>query len=277
MTDALVAARITALTCFPIKACAGIPLHTATLTHAGIAHDRSFMVTEPNGRFRSQRRDPRLAVIRPEITADGARLTLHAPDHAPLVVDVIADGPRCPVSTLGTQLFGIDQGEPAARWLSAVLDAPSRLVRVPPDHARVTDGEVAGTSGYADSCAVHLISLRSLAAFNAHLAAAGLPLADARQFRANLEVDGWPAAHQEDRLRTIAVGDCELRYAKLAARCVVITVDQATGAKADTQRLRSLAAHHRMPDGAVFGIKLVVARTGTIAVGDPLTVRAWIC
>jgi uncharacterized protein YcbX len=275
MTDDPVTARVAALHCYPIKACAGIPLHTATLTRAGIAHDRAFMVVEPSGRFRSQRRDPRLALIRPEISDDGARLTLHAPARTPVVIDVRFDGPRVPVSTLGTHLFGIDQGEPAARWLSDMLDAPARLVRVPPDHARVTDGEVAGTSGYADSCAVHLISHRSLAAFNAHLTAAHQPTVDAPRFRANIEVDGWPTPHREDRLRTLAIGDCQLRYAKLATRCVVITVDPRTGEKADTQLLRSLAGYHRTPEGAVFGIKLVVVRTGTLAVGDPLTALAW--
>ena len=46
------------------------------MTPAGLAHDRSFMVTDPDGRFRSQRRTPVLATIRPAIDRDGTRLTL---------------------------------------------------------------------------------------------------------------------------------------------------------------------------------------------------------
>jgi uncharacterized protein YcbX len=58
------------------------------LTVAGLAHDRSFMVVGDNGVFRSQRRDPWLAAIHPEINADGDRLTLRLPGFDVLTVDV---------------------------------------------------------------------------------------------------------------------------------------------------------------------------------------------
>lgn len=55
--------------CYPIKGRAGTPCDRALLTPAGLAHDRAFMVVDADGAFRTRRRDPRLAPIRPEIGA----------------------------------------------------------------------------------------------------------------------------------------------------------------------------------------------------------------
>ena len=121
------------------------------LTPAGLAHDRSFMVINEDGVFRSQRRVPRMALIRPKISAGGERLTLRAPGVDVTHTDVDLTAARRDVELFGQPYQGIDQGDAVAGWLSGVLGAPSRLVRVPPEHDRVTDGETPGTSGYADS------------------------------------------------------------------------------------------------------------------------------
>lgn len=154
-------ARVVELTSYPVKGCAGVALTEALMTRAGLAHDRSFMVVGENGVFRSQRRDPRLAVVRPAITADGGQLTLHAPGVDPVRIDVDRASARVGVELFGTAYEGIDQGPAAADWLSGVLGAPSRLVCVPPEHGRLTDGLTPGTSGYADSSPVHILSVSS--------------------------------------------------------------------------------------------------------------------
>ncbi|GAB3972344.1 hypothetical protein GCM10027615_33160 [Plantactinospora veratri] len=46
------------LVTYPIKGCAGMRVARSQVTPAGLAHDRSFMVVDPDGVFRSQRRDP---------------------------------------------------------------------------------------------------------------------------------------------------------------------------------------------------------------------------
>ncbi|QBI54340.1 MOSC domain-containing protein [Streptomonospora litoralis] len=154
--------RIDSLLCYPVKGCAGVALSEARMEAAGLRHDRAFMVVDVAGVFRSQRRDPRLAVIRPEITAGGARLVLRAAGHGAVGVSVDSGGPRRPVELFGTAYTAIDQGDEPAAWLSAVLGASSRLVRVPPEHARATGGLTPGTSGFADSCAVLAVSRASL-------------------------------------------------------------------------------------------------------------------
>ncbi len=64
------------LICYPLKGCAGTSMSDALLTPARLAHDRSFMVISEDGVYRTQRRHPRPALIRPAVSADGTRLTL---------------------------------------------------------------------------------------------------------------------------------------------------------------------------------------------------------
>ena len=268
--------RVVELTTYPIKGCAGVPLTEASLTEAGLAHDRSFMVVDERGVFRSQRRDPRLAVVRSHVTAGGEQLTLGAPDAEDLRIDVDRTSARVDVELFGTPYQGIDQGDTASEWLSEVLGKPSRLVRVPPEHGRVTDGLTPGTSGYADSSAVHILSVSSLEKLNQRIAASGgSPLVMTR-FRPNVVVDGWDDPHLEDRARRISVGNAELGYAKLAIRCAVTQVDQASGAKAGPEPLRTLAGYRRAAEGGVaFGSNFSVLRTGKLAVGDDVIVTEW--
>ncbi|MFD8231822.1 MOSC N-terminal beta barrel domain-containing protein [Streptomyces sp. NPDC059696] len=60
-------ARVAELSYYPVKGCAGTSIREALLTPAGPAHDRSFMVVSEEGVYRTQRRNPLPAVIRPRI------------------------------------------------------------------------------------------------------------------------------------------------------------------------------------------------------------------
>ncbi len=268
--------HVSELAYYPVKGCAGTAAGDAVLTPAGLAHDRSFMVTDTDGRFRTQRRDPRLALVRPDISHDGERLVLHAPGFEALDLTVDTTGARRPVDLFGAAYRGIDQGETAAAWLSEVLGTPSRLVRVPPEHDRVTDGRIAGTSGYADSCAVHVLSRASLDLLQRRLAERGAPPLPMDRFRPNVVIDGWEEPHTEDRAHRIRVGEAELGYAKLAIRCAVTMVDQGSGRKAGPEPVRTLAGYRRAAEGGVaFGAKFAVLRGGRVSVGDEVTVTAW--
>ncbi|MCE6997760.1 MOSC N-terminal beta barrel domain-containing protein [Saccharothrix sp. S26] len=261
-------ATISELYHYPVKGCAGVRVRAAVLGFAGLGHDRRFLVTDLAGNHRSQRRDPLLATIQPAVDDD--HLTLSAPDAGTIHVPIDPTGPRRPVSLFGSPYTGIDQGSDVAAWLTAVLGKPSRLVLAPPDHHRVTDGLTAGTSYYADSCPVHLISATSLRALNARITANGGHPVPAARFRPNIVVDDWPA-HEEDHALRLATGAVDLAYAKPAIRCAVTTVDQPTGTRTGPEPLRTLATYRRTPDGLAFGSKHAVLHPGHLSTGDHLT------
>ncbi|GAB2970705.1 MOSC domain-containing protein [Saccharothrix stipae] len=261
-------ATISALYHYPVKGCAGIRVPTGVLGRAGLAHDRRFLVTDLAGTFRSQRRDPLLATIQP--TVDDEQLTLSAPTAGTVHVPIDTTAPRRPITLFGVPYTGIDLGEDVATWLTAVLGKPSRLVLAPPEHHRITDGLTPGTSGYADSCPVHLLSTTSLRDLNDRITTNGGHPVPISRFRPNIVVDGWQA-HEEDHALHLTTGAVDLGYAKPATRCVVTTVDQPTGTRAGPEPLRTLATYRRTPDGIAFGAKYAVLQPGRIAVGDVLT------
>ncbi|MFC9793846.1 MOSC domain-containing protein [Streptomyces sp. NPDC127584] len=285
-------AHVMDLICYPVKGCAGTSMSEALMTPAGLAHDRSFMVVSEDGVFRTQRRHPRLALIRPDISADGARLTLASADeparYGTVGLDVTTSAPRRDVDLFGSAFQGIDQGDDVAAWVSDVLGTPSRLVRVPPEHARIADGLTPGPSGYADSSAVHLLTRASLTLLNRRMAERGAPPLSMDRFRPNIVVDGpdghdaegggdWAALpHAEDRARRMIIGSAELGYAKLAVRCAVTLVSQEAGARQGPEPLRTLAGYRRAASGGVvFGAKFSVTTPGGLSVGDEVTVKEW--
>ncbi|MFJ8884202.1 MOSC domain-containing protein [Streptomyces sp. NPDC102402] len=282
-------ANVVNLIFYPVKGCAGTSMSDALLTPAGLAHDRSFMVISEDGIFRTQRRHPRLALIRPAVSADGTRLTLESDDsvegHGTVRLDVTTSAPRRDVDLFGTAFQGIDQGDDVAAWLSEVLGTPSRLVRVPPEHDRIADGLIPGPSGYADSSAVHLLSRASLALLNRRMAERGAPPVSMNRFRPNIVVDShesegegdWTALpHAEDHARRITIGGAELGYAKLAVRCAVTLVAQGAGARQGPEPLRTLAGYRRAASGGVvFGAKFSVITPGKLSVGDEVVVKEW--
>lgn len=269
-------AHVSALIVYPVKGCAGVPLSTAHLTSAGLTHDREFMVVDDTGAFRSQRKDPRMARIVPEVDADASRLVLRTPGIDTFDLKTDPEGRRLAVTMHGRPFQGVDQGDEVAAWLSQVFEAPSRLVRVPTDHERMTGGLTPGTAGFADGHAALVTSSASLDLLNERILGAGGEPVPMGRFRPSVVVSGWSEPHTEDRVRAIRIGGAELGYAKVCIRCAVTTVDQRTGRKQGPEPLRALAAYRRADSGGVaFGSKFAVTAPGPVAVGDPVEVTAW--
>jgi uncharacterized protein YcbX len=265
-------ATVSALSYFPVKGCAGLSVPRLDVVATGPVHDRAFMFVSPDGTFRSQRQTPRLAIVRPDVVHDGTKLTLAAPGHADVTVDVRGDGPHVPVTVHKWAGFGVDQGDDAAEWATVVLGEPVRLMRVPDDHERRVDDRH-GPIGYADSTPLHLTSLSSLDDLNARILERGAEPVPMARFRPNIVVSGTPAPFAEDDWRVIGAGSARLRYVKPDIRCQVTMVDQDRGEKAGPEPLRTLATFRRDAAGGVsFGIKLAVDHPGQIAVGDVLAI-----
>lgn len=272
-------ATVSALTYYPVKGCTGVSVSTAQVGTTGIVHDRSFMLVDENGAFLSQRNLPDLAVLRPAIADGGARLVVGAPSADDAELDVLLDGQRREVSLFGKWFgIGIDQGDAAAKWFSAVLDRPCRLVRVPPEHDRDGWGLHKGKVGFADAHAILLTAESSLDNLNRRIVARGAKPVPMNRFRANIEVTGWPDPHTEDRARLLSIGTVELGYSVRAVRCAVPMVAQETGERSGPEPIRSLAQYRKEPEfgnGVSFGMKAAVLTPGRIAVGDEVMVSEW--
>ncbi|TXS50824.1 MOSC domain-containing protein [Streptomyces sp. t39] len=261
------------LTYYPVKGCAGTAVDTARAGAAGLEHDRVFMVVDAvDGSFRSQRKLPAMAAVRPEVRDGGRVLRLDADGAGELVLEVDPEGRRMPVSLFGTPVGdAVDQGDRAAGWFSEVLGAPSRLVRVRDGFDRDGWGETPGKVNFADAHAVLVASLASLDGLNARIEEAGGTAVPMNRFRPNIVLAGCGAPHDEDLMRRITAGSVELAHSVRAMRCAVPMVDQSTGVRSGPEPVRTLSAYRREPryeNKVSFGLKAAVLREGVLSVGD---------
>ena len=261
-------AKIAGLFIYPVKSCRGIALSSAELTERGLAHDREWTIVDVAGRFVSQRELPRLALIGTALSDGALRLT--APGLTPLTVPLAQSGPERRVTVWRDTLDAIDEGDPAALWLSAWCERELRLVRFDPRVRRCCNPVFAGDSGahtgFADGYPLLVLAEASLADLNARLASP-LPL---NRFRPNVVLSGMEA-YEEDHVDEIASGAIRLKLVKPCTRCEITTTDQATGERA-SEPLMTLATYRMHPalEGVIFGVNAIVVA----GVGETLRIGA---
>ncbi|MFL5910847.1 MAG: MOSC domain-containing protein [Gaiellaceae bacterium] len=254
---------------YPLKGGGGTWVTSAEVTATGFRHDREFMLVRPGGAHLSQREIARMALLRPEF--DGGKLVVDAIDAVtPLVHEIRAEGPVRDVTVHGRPCQGIDQGDEAADWFSALLDTDCRLVRFAGRRATPLGG---GTVAYADGYPLHVVSLESLADLNSRLEDP-LPV---NRFRPNIVLEGL-GAWGEDAVERLWIGEVEIELVRPCIRCVVTTTDQNSGVRGP-EPLRTLATYRirRLDDGSrgmIFGQNGIPRTLGTIHAGDPVSVSS---
>lgn len=249
--------QIAALNIYPVKSCRGIALERARITETGFEHDREWLIVRPDGRFVTQREEPRLALIETALSADC--LQLRAPDQPVLSVPLQMTGAEVEVTCWRDRCAAFDAGDEVGAWLTAYLGQPRRLVRF--DARRQRTSNAAWTQGiqalnqFSDAFPWLLISQASLEDLNGRLPQA-LPM---NRFRPNIVIDGLPA-YGEDQVHEFAADGVRLRCAKACTRCAVTTTNQLTGEREGDEPLRTLKQYrfNRELMGMTFGQNLVL-------------------
>jgi len=260
--------RVAALGLFPVKSCGGLAPREALLIETGLELDRHWMVVDPQGRMRTQREWPRLALVRPTLRLSD--LLLRAPGMLALHLTLdAAEGPL-QVQVWNDTLEAYDMGDLAAQWFSDFLGAPCRLARLDPDAPRTCDPRWAGDSGavtgFADGFSLLVTSTASLAELNRRLAEDGRPPVTMDRFRPNLVLDGGEAFRpfDEDHVETLHIdtddGPIGLRLVKPCVRCGIPNVDPANGEAGDEpgRTLARFRTDARMGGGITFGMNAIV-------------------
>lgn len=296
-----------ALRVHPVKSVGGFAADSAVVEPWGLAGDRRWALIDASDSAVTQREQPRLALTRAEPLPDGG-IMLYAPGLEPLAVarpgaqglpgaaagpgglrtaprgtgvDVVTrtDAPVADivVNVFGTKVDASLADACASDWFSRHLGVEVRLTHLgDPAVARPVDPRYARageTVSFADGYPLLVVTLASLDALNSliaqgdHADEGPLPL---NRFRPNLIVAGT-APWAEDEWRRITVGEVTFRVAKPCGRCVITTTDQRT-AERGKEPLRTLARHRRVEGKLLFGQHLVPENTGTVQVGDVVSV-----
>jgi uncharacterized protein len=264
--------QVTAINIYPIKSCGGISRSSAEVTARGLDGDRRYMLVDADGGFLTQRRHPVLALVSLADADDGAyevmapgRPALRLPREWP-------DGQTVRVKVWQDQVDAAAVPDELGGWFADYLGFACRLVymaehqhRAVPNDAAAFDDEV----GFADAAPLLLTTEASLADLNSKLRT---PVTMTR-FRPNLVIDA-DSAFVEDSWRYIKVGQAELEVAWPSTRCVLTTVDPATGIKdGGGEPLKTLRSYRRSSAGVMFGQNLLPRRCGRVRVGDAVEAR----
>lgn len=265
--------HLSALYRFPLKSCKAEVLQQVSFDALGMNGDRRWMlVDEASGRFLSQRALPHMSQLSVLLNAQGG-VRLQAPGFAPLDVAVPANTEQTlrGVTLWRDTLRVPDAGDEAARWVSEFVGKPTRMVYVPADRARWLPsgyGTVEDRVGFADGFPLLLIGQSSLDDLSARI---GRPQ-EMLRFRPNLVVEG-AEAFAEDGWKRIRIGDIEFRLLKGCTRCILTTIDPATGERNDDREPLTTLKTYRERDGDVwFGQNMINDGPGLIEVGMPVTV-----
>ncbi len=253
---------------YPIKSAGGISLVAWEVDEGGLRHDRRWMLVDEVGRYMTQRRFPRMALIGVRIEPD--RLVVDAPDMPSLEIPLEPTQQRPRLAQVWNDLVEVLRvGADADRWFGEFLGVRCKLVYLPDESVRPVDpayGRTGDRVGLADGFPFLLASEDSLADLNARLESP-VPM---NRFRPNVVVRGCePFA--EDGWQLVRISFISFRVVKPCARCAITTVDQRT-ATTGKEPLRTLARFRRAREGVLFGQNLVHDGKGTLHTGDPVEV-----
>lgn len=219
-------ARLQSISIYPVKAARREDLRVARVSDRGLAGDREWMVTRPDGTFLSQRTHPALARLAATRSETGISLAFEG--HAPITVRAFEGGCARELRVWDDRMQGWDAGDRVADWLAAAIGVPARLARVMPTTGRMADRQYVGERdvpvAFSDGYPILVCTTASLAELNRRLPVP-VPM---NRFRPNLVVDGLDA-FAEDRIRRVRIGEVVLHFVKPCTRCSVPTIDQDTG------------------------------------------------
>lgn len=255
----------------PVKSMRGLQLSHAQVTPSGLAFDRLFMLTDPQGLFLTARQYPQLVQFTPSLLPDGLILT--RPDGAESVAIKFTDfAPQpAPTEVWGNQFTALIAPKAINDWLSGLLNREVQLRWVGPELTRRVKNKPEIPLSFADGFPYLLLNEASMFDLKQRCPAS----VKLEQFRPNLVVTG-AQAYAEDTWQTIRVGSVIFDLVKPCSRCVLTTVSTERGRKHPSgEPLKTLQSYRTADDGDVdFGQNMIARNTGIIRAGDSVEVLA---
>ncbi|MGE8546873.1 MAG: MOSC domain-containing protein [Alcaligenes sp.] len=269
---------ITGLYTYPIKSC-GAQTHPdgVGVSAAGLDHDREWVVVDEAGIFMTQRRWPRMALIRPQVSA--GCITVQAPGMPALSWSLDgADRAQTPVPVRiwNAETLGRDEGDEVAHWFSAFLQTPCRLLRrhdaarryVQPERVQPWLDKANGWRdvgrqeqgfAFADALPFLFANQASLDELNQRVVQSGEQAVPMDRFRANIVFEGLPA-YEEDYVLGVSAPGLSFAFIRPCTRCPMPNVNQATG-QVGVQPGLALASSRQFPQGTLFGMQAMLAQS----------------
>jgi uncharacterized protein YcbX len=254
---------------YPIKSCAGIRVSEWQVLEKGLQYDRQWMLVDQNQQFLSQRKLPKMALLKTRLTDH--HIILSAPGFEDISFNLHqADGKTLTVSIWKDQCQANLVSAEADEWLSDFLKMDCNLVYQPKQSIRQVDQKYAMANDnvyFSDGFPFLIISENSLVDLNSHM-----PYEiSMTRFRPNLVISG-SASYAEDFWREISIGEINFRLPKPCSRCPVPNIDPETGISSK-ETIKTLSKIRKRENKVYFGQNALHNNTGQLFVGDLVTVN----
>lgn len=253
---------------YPIKSLGGIRLDEALLEERGFKYDRRWMLVDGAGKFLSQRKFPKMALLQVELSEEGLHVfDKSSPDYYLTVPYQAQNDKLIDVEIWEDKVKAQLVNEECNAWFSKYLGFACNLVCMPGSSARKLKPKYAvnGESvSFADGMPYLIIGQSALDDLNSRLNEA-VPM---DRFRPNLVFAGG-APFEEDHWDKVRIGEAIFKVTKPCARCVMTTVDQQTAEKGK-EPLRTLATYRTVNNQVMFGQNMLLLEGAEVKVGDQL-------
>jgi len=256
---------------YPVKSLAGESISDASIVAQGIEYDRQWMLVDGQGKFLSQRKHPKMALIESRMVNEV--LILKIPGEPEIKVSEPKNHHWRAVTIWNDQVQALAIRE-VDHLLQEFLQTTCHLVKMSQQQPRkITDTAAEGTVSFADGFPFLLIGTASLHNLNEKLARA----VTMKNFRPNFVVETIEQ-HQEDCWDEIKIGEVIFKNVKLCSRCIMTTVDPTTAqTSTDQEPLLTLSKYRKVSKlGVLFGSNLIALNSGTINRGDKVEILSYI-
>ncbi|RZF34799.1 hypothetical protein LSTR_LSTR007851 [Laodelphax striatellus] len=250
--------RLHEINLYPIKSCGSLSVAKSwILDPRGLQYDRQWMVVTASGVALTQKTEPNLCLIKPQLNLSSKELILRADGHNQCSVKLeddsedIQEVTLCQSKVCGDCIAGIDCGNEASSWLSSVLNRPGiRLLQQSPKDSRTVKGARNGDSSEKALLSLsnqsqYLLVNKASIDWLSNLLPEGSDCEKESmvdRFRANFVLDG-PQLEPfiEQSWKAVRIGNILFKVTGPCRRCQMICIDQKSGKKSN-EPLTTLAA-----------------------------------
>jgi uncharacterized protein len=261
---------ISEINIYPIKSLGGISLSESLLEDRGLQYDRRWMLVDENNKFITQRKYSALALLK--VRLKGEVLEVFNATHGEQRFTIGENtGEKMYVEIWDSTCQAVEVSKEANNYFSSYLNMKVKLVHMPDESLRQVDKDYAKNEeivSFADAFPILLIGQASLDDLNSRLPSP-VPM---NRFRPNIVVS-TSVPFDEDTWGNFSLGNAKFSAAKPCARCVLTTVNQATGIKG-IEPLKTLTQYRNFNNKVLFGQNLLFrGGESKIKIGDYLEVK----
>jgi len=257
---------------YPIKSVSGESLKEGTVLPEGFKHDRRWMIVDNNGKFLTQRKYHKMALIKAQIAEN--YLYLNIPNQPEKKIEIKNNNDWMEVTVWKDKVKSQVIDKNVNEQLSEYLEIPCHLVVMCDEEPRkINDPAGEGHVSFADAFPYLLVGTASLDKLNSKL----VEPVSMENFRPNIVIN-TSKEHEEDDWYEIQIGEVRFRNVKLCSRCILITVNPETGERYELREpLKTLADYRKFETGEImFGCNLLALNNGVIRNTDEVKVLSYI-